>query len=621
MKSQLLAMSFDTAASPWITPRSGDPGNAGPSGWGFAWFPVDDNAAMVIKDPRDSAPDRSVAGLIGDWERFRSTVFLCHIRGAAKRVTQQDTHPFARSYAARSFIFAHGGNLEGDFRAALALGDHPVFEPLGTTDSEHAFCWLMTRLRETGARSLAAAGWPTVLDLLRQVDALGTANILLSDGIDVVAYRDQDGSSGMSWRRFVPPMASRTLGNEFVEVDISDPLDHSRSVIAFSTTPLEGNQWTSFAPGQMAVARRAEMIWDSTAGSAGGQPAGRGSPQQVFFPPPRQIGDAGPLEVAGEAPAGQPPPAIAVRSAGPQPPASVQLAGPSAAREEQEKTLAIVHETVYSYEQPVEYSTHTLRLHPVHDLMQEVLDYELEVAPMGTIRAFDDVFGNHSVELEIKSSYSELRFLSRSLVRVRHPGDLTTAGTKWTIPLVWMPWQRQMMSPYLLPQELPEAQLRELSEYAMSFVERQSYGLVESLLDMNLTIYRDYQYLSGSTTLETTPFEVYVRRRGVCQDFANLFICLARLLGLPARYRVGYIHTGADDDNKIQSEASHAWAEVYLPGIGWRGFDPTNGCLTGVHHARVAVGRNYRDATPTSGTIYRGGQGETLRVEVRVEPA
>jgi transglutaminase-like putative cysteine protease len=66
------------------------------------------------------------------------------------------------------------------------------------------------------------------------------------------------------------------------------------------------------------------------------------------------------------------------------------------------------------------------------------------------------------------------------------------------------------------------------------------------------------------------------------------------------------------------SEASHAWVQVYLPEVGWRGFDPTNGILTQTDHVRVAVGRNYRDATPTSGTIYVGGGDDTLEVDVRV---
>jgi transglutaminase-like putative cysteine protease len=135
---------------------------------------------------------------------------------------------------------------------------------------------------------------------------------------------------------------------------------------------------------------------------------------------------------------------------------------------------------------------------------------------------------------------------------------------------------------------------------------------------MNASIFVDYQYKSGSTSLSTTAFDVFANRRGVCQDFANLFICLARLIGVPARYACGYLYTGPQHPNSRMADASHAWVQVYLPEVGWRGFDPTNGVLTQTDHVRVAVGRNYTDATPTSGTIYVGGGGETLQVEVRL---
>jgi len=171
---------------------------------------------------------------------------------------------------------------------------------------------------------------------------------------------------------------------------------------------------------------------------------------------------------------------------------------------------------------------------------------------------------------------------------------------------------------YLLPPELPETQLQELSEFAFSFVERNDQDLVGTLLDVNQTLYRDFEYVSAATTIATTPFEVFESRRGVCQDFANLMICMARLLQVPARYRMGYIFTGTDYENKVQSEASHAWVELYVPRMGWHGFDPTNGRQVGSEHVRVACGRDYRDATPTSGTIYRGGGVETLTVGVRV---
>jgi transglutaminase-like putative cysteine protease len=119
--------------------------------------------------------------------------------------------------------------------------------------------------------------------------------------------------------------------------------------------------------------------------------------------------------------------------------------------------------------------------------------------------------------------------------------------------------------------------------------------------------------------LETTPFDVYQSGEGVCQDFANLFITMARLLGIPARYCCGYIFTGNNQSNgRATSDASHAWAQLYIPNIGWKGFDPTNGVLPEVNHVRVAYGRHYLDATPTAGTLFGPRAEETLNLEVEV---
>jgi transglutaminase-like putative cysteine protease len=181
-----------------------------------------------------------------------------------------------------------------------------------------------------------------------------------------------------------------------------------------------------------------------------------------------------------------------------------------------------------------------------------------------------------------------------------------------------LPWQREMFSSYLLPTELPESELEELIDFAMSFVKRNNYDLMAVLNDINQTLYREIKYVPGSTTLATTPYEVYVYRQGVCQDFANLFICLSRLLNIPARYRVGYLYTGVKTKQHIRSDASHAWVELYLPELGWFGFDPTNGSFANEAHIRIACGRHYRDATPTSGTIYKGGANETLMTTVQV---
>jgi len=186
-----------------------------------------------------------------------------------------------------------------------------------------------------------------------------------------------------------------------------------------------------------------------------------------------------------------------------------------------------------------------------------------------------------------------------------------------SFPLVWMPWERMMLAPYLAPVELPETQLRELYAYAMSFVERNHGDLMETLFGINLAIFHDYKFSPGSSSLETTPYEVLSRKRGVCQDFANLFICLARLLGIPARYVCGYVFTGNTGSSGTSSDASHAWLQLYIPDVGWRGFDPTNGILAGTNHIRVAYGRHYRDVTPTSGTLYSSAQ-ESMSISVQV---
>lgn len=284
------------------------------------------------------------------------------------------------------------------------------------------------------------------------------------------------------------------------------------------------------------------------------------------------------------------------------------------------RVLEISHTTSYTYDTPVERSSHVFRLSPVHGPLQRVLAHEVKVSAAGTRYSFEDVFGNEAIGFEVSKPYIQLTISARSVVEVRTALDrpeLLPAHHRW--PLVWMPWQQQMLTPYLLPSELPENQLRQLGEYARSFADRNDQALLATLDDLNATIHRDFAYTPGFTTVETTPFQVFTTRAGVCQDFANLFICVARLLDVPARYRVGYLYTGTDYANTIQADASHAWVEVYLPFMGWRGYDPTNGVAVGADHVRVATGRNYRDATPTSGVVLRGGGGERLALEVRTD--
>lgn len=609
-------MSFDGAASPSITLKGASYHDSrdAPYGWGMAWYPGQGASALLVKDPT-SIGDNAMTKLLSDWERFASTIFICHLRGAARTLQEQDTHPFSLRYARRDWVLAHNGDLFVDLPQTLSLGAAPSFEPIGGTDSEHAFCWLIEQLREKKIRSLVELGWEALEGLFRHLDSLGTANFLLTDGVDVAAYSDEEGYNPLHWARFVPPHRQLILKNEDIVVDLDDAIDRNRTVALVATRPMSDKGWSPMQPGQLLVLRGGAVVHDSHASEQA---------KKTMIVPRAPL--SGPI--SARVPMLSPSARIEAAPVPPEPAVSptmppLRLGDERRVGGRAGRVLSVIHETAYRYRVPVEHSSHIYRLRPVHDEHQELIDHELSISAKGLRRDYEDVFGNQATSVEIETPYPELRIVSRSLVRVfAEPSpQFLSPARRVTLPLVWMPWQRQMMLPYLLPPELPETQLTELYEYALSFTRRQDSDLVQTLLDMNMTIYRDFRYVSGSTTLSTTPFDVYCNRRGVCQDFANLMICLARLLNIPARYRVGYIYTGASYENKLQSEASHAWLEVYLPRVGWQGFDPTNGCLAGLDHVRVASGRNYVDATPTSGTLYKGGGGEKLTVAVRIEDA
>jgi transglutaminase-like putative cysteine protease/predicted glutamine amidotransferase len=600
--SELLALSFDADASPSIRFRdvgetvrqgAGVAPQPGVFGWGIGWYPDSERGASVVKDPT-SAGESRVSGVLSDWRRFRSTLYVCHLRGHQRRRAQQDAQPFVRSYGGRQWIFAHDGDLDPRYAEWLSLEDDPAFEPLGRTDSEHAFCWLLSRLRDQRARSLADLDPGLLRHWLDELNRLGRVNAVVSDGDLLAVYRDAQARGGLSWTRRIPPHPTTHLESDAVVVELDSPEDPNRTALVFSSVPLTQDRWLPMSPGQLVLARRGSVVWDT-------------DPQQTSAPPP-------PTQ-----------PAVTMRSEATHQVAAslpvVSEVGHAADSVPAFRRLQIFHETHYQYDSPVERSSHRVLLRPVEDRLQGVASYSFEIDPLGDTAEYEDVFGNVALGLEISAPYSNLTIRTRATVVTQTPEPLERRVTprRQTLPLVWMPWQRQMLAAYLLPQELPETQLQELSDFAMSFVGRNDSDLVGTLLDMNKTLYQDFEYVTGSTHIATTPFEVFESRRGVCQDFANLMICMARLLNVPARYRMGYIFTGADYENQVQSEASHAWVELYVPRLGWHGFDPTNGRQAGSEHVRVACGRNYRDATPTSGTIYRGGGMETLRVTVRVE--
>lgn len=143
--------------------------------------------------------------------------------------------------------------------------------------------------------------------------------------------------------------------------------------------------------------------------------------------------------------------------------------------------------------------------------------------------------------------------------------------------------------------------------------------VIEATRDLMQRIYSDFAYDPESTTVHTPLTDVFDHRRGVCQDFAHLAIGCLRLIGLAARYVSGYIET-IPPPGKVRlvgADASHAWFSIFVPGIGWIDFDPTNNQLPSEQHITVAWGRDFSDVSPLKGVALGGGL-HTVAVSVDV---
>ena len=240
--------------------------------------------------------------------------------------------------------------------------------------------------------------------------------------------------------------------------------------------------------------------------------------------------------------------------------------------------LNIEHQTQYIYSKPVQYTIQQLRLTPRDGMGQQVKHWEIKVN--GQCHAFDDTYGNLTHTLVIDQPHHEL------LISVA--GEVETGVTG-------------MISHQALPVEL---YLREspltLADAAMTAFAKQFARA--SLPDMMYALRDKMHYIKGVTQVNTPAAEAFALGKGVCQDHAHAFIGCCRSLGLPARYVSGYLFT--EDGSLMQT---HAWVDVWQNGH-WLGLDVSNGMLTNETHVRLAVGLDYRSASPVTGTRIGGGK-------------
>ncbi|RIJ14349.1 transglutaminase family protein [Henriciella mobilis] len=263
--------------------------------------------------------------------------------------------------------------------------------------------------------------------------------------------------------------------------------------------------------------------------------------------------------------------------------------------------LKIAHQTRYQFAEPVSYALQQLRLTPKTRRGQEVVSWRIELEGGKEEVAFIDQFNNSTQLISIEEGARELVFRAVGEVETHDQAGIVGEHAGWT-PL----WLYNRKTPLTAPGPTLRKLARGLGADFEDDVAR-LHGLME-------LIGAEIAYETGQTHAQTTAEEAAAAGHGVCQDHTHVFITCARLLGFPARYVSGYLMM----TDRVQQDASHAWAEAYVEGLGWVGFDVSNAISPDEKYVAVATGLDYLDAAPVSGMTFGHAQ-EGLDVSVQVQ--
>jgi len=269
------------------------------------------------------------------------------------------------------------------------------------------------------------------------------------------------------------------------------------------------------------------------------------------------------------------------------------------------KHLTVRHSTVYRYRKPVALGPHRLMLRPrdSHDLW--LVNAELTLSPPGTVRWVHDVFGNSVALVDFAQAAAELSIVSTlsleryGLARLDFPIDPEAES----YPFVYSADDRSDLG-RLLERHYPDPR-GVVDEWARPFAAERPTGTLDLLARMNRAIKDGFTYVVRYEEGTQSPIETIERGGGSCRDLAVVLIEAARSLGFGARFVSGYLYAPElDGDAALEGAgATHAWAEIYLPGAGWVDYDPTNGLIAAENLIRVAVTRDAAQAVPIAGSF------------------
>lgn len=279
------------------------------------------------------------------------------------------------------------------------------------------------------------------------------------------------------------------------------------------------------------------------------------------------------------------------------------------------KRYKIIHRTYYNYSDVVTLGAHQLLLRPREDHELRIESFELKITPDAKLYWHRDVEDNSVAIANFTSPTQQLTVESEAIIQQYNesPLDFIVADYAINYPFSYVEEDQFLLSPYrVLPEQKTRTLLNDwIFQSWKSGEQVQTYSLLQQL---TITIYKTLTYKVREEPGVQSAEETLSLGSGSCRDFALLLMEAVKCLGLASRFVSGYLHAPL-----MSSEvgSTHAWAEVYIPGGGWKGFDPTIGDIVGTDHIAVAVSRLAEAVPPISGS-YAGSTKSELDVGVWV---
>lgn len=272
----------------------------------------------------------------------------------------------------------------------------------------------------------------------------------------------------------------------------------------------------------------------------------------------------------------------------------------------------IQHTTRYEYSQPVFLEPHVVRLRPQSQANQQVESFAIQFDPAPSdLTESIDAAGNTVIEAWFQGLTPSLviRTDTTAITRRGNPFDYLLHPEAASLPLDYPAALQPLLAPYLAPGTADEVVDRFARDLAQQ-VDQRTLDFLSQLCD---EIYRGHRTVIRDTGDPLPPAETLAAREGSCRDLTLLFLAACRSVGIASRFVSGY---QAGDPDQADRHL-HAWAEVYLPGGGWRGYDPTHGLAVADDHVIVAAAPGFEGAAPVTGTFR--GTGATAQLATRIE--